>query len=177
MSPELVVVNLILLNGGKLTGRTRLQKQAYLAHCCGADLHELDFIYHYYGPYSFELADGCVDAEAEGRITMEERHGRYGTPFAVFKATGAQQPEGIGELSREDAQHVVENTNQVSNIALELAATAAFLQKQGIYDGRVMEELKLRKSRKATAENLKEARQLLDAIGLDALDEADSSGK
>ena len=140
MSPELVVVNLVLLNGGKLTGRTRLQKQAYLAHCCGADLHDLDFIYHYYGPYSFELADGSVDAAAEGWITMEERHGRYGTPFGVFKTTGAKQPTGIGKLSLKDAERVVENANQVSNIALELAATAAFLQRQGIYDGHVMEE-------------------------------------
>lgn len=170
MSPEMVVVNLILLNGGKLTGRTRLQKQAYLAHCCGADLHDLDFIYHYYGPYSFELADGCVDAAAEGLISIEERHGRYGTPFSIFEATGMQQPTGIGKLSWKDAKHVVESTNQVSNIALELAATAAFLQRQGIYDGRILEELKLRKSRKATAENLKEARQLLKALWLDALD-------
>ena len=170
MSPELVVVNLILLNGGKLTGRTRLQKQAYLAHCCGADLHELDFIYHYYGPYSFELADGCVDAEVEGLISMQERYGRYGTPFSVFEATRKQeQPTGIGKLSQKDARRVVESTNQVSNIALEPAATAAFLQEQGIYDGHVIEELKLRKSRKATAENLKEARKLLDALGLDAL--------
>ena len=172
MNPDEVVVNLILLNGGKLTGRTRLQKQAYLVHCCGADLHELDFIYHYYGPYSFELADGCVDAIAEGRITMEERQGRYGTPYSVFEATGTQQIGGIGNLSRKEAKRVVDNTNRASSIALELAATAAFLQRQGVYDGHVMEELKLRKSRKATAENLKEAQQLLGDLGLDALDEA-----
>lgn len=172
MSPETMVVNLILLNGGKLTGRTRLQKQAYLLHCCGADLNELDFIYHYYGPYSFELADGCVNAKAEGRVMTEERLGRYGTPYTVFEATGTQQPAGIGELSLKQSKEVVDRTNQASSIALELAATAAFLQRQGVYDGRVMDELKLRKSRKATAENLKEARQLLNALGLDALDEA-----
>ena len=172
MSPETMVVNLILLNGGKLTGRTRLQKQAYLLHCCGADLNELDFIYHYYGPYSFELADGCVNAKAEGLITMDEHHGQYGTPYTVFRATEPQQSAGIGELSPKQSKAVVDRTNQASSIALELAATAAFLQRQGVYEGRVMEELKLRKSRKATAENLKEARQLLKALGLDALDEA-----
>lgn len=175
MSPETIVVNLILLNGGKLTGRTRLQKQAYLLHCCGAELNELDFIYHYYGPYSFELADGCVNAKVEERITMEERHdqygGRYRTPYTVFEATGTQQPTGIGELSSRKSKAVVDRTNQASSIALELAATAAFLQRQGVYDGRVMEELKLRKSRKATAENLQEAQQLLEALGLDALGE------
>lgn len=172
MSPETMVVNLILLNGGKLTGRTRLQKQAYLLHCCGADLNELDFIYHYYGPYSFELADGCVNAKAEGLITMDERLGRYGTPYTVFEAAGTQRFAGIGALSLHKSRDVVDRTNQASSIALELAATAAFLQRQGVYDGRVMDELKLRKSRKATAENLKEARQLLKALGLDALDEA-----
>ena len=171
MNPETVVVNLISLNGGTLIGRTRLQKQAYLAHCCGADLHDLDFIYHYYGPYSFELADGCVDAEAEGSIKIEECNGRYGTKYTVFEATEVQQPAGIGKLSRDQAERVVDSTKKVSSIALELAATAAFFQKQGVYDGRIVEELKLRKSRKATAENLNEARQLLDDLGLDALDE------
>ena len=170
MSPELVVVNLILLNGGKLIGKTRLQKQAYVVDCCGAKLHELDFIYHYYGPYSFELADGCLDAKAKGLITMEERYGRYSAPYSVYKATGAGpgQPEGIGELSPEKSKCVVDRTNRASSVALELAATAAFLQRQGVYDGRVIEELRLRKSRKATEENLKEARQLLDTLGLDA---------
>ena len=169
MRPETVVVNLVLLNGGKLTGRTRLQKQAYLVHCCGANLDGLHFIYHHYGPYSFELADGCIDAAAEGRLTIKEHPGRYGTRYAVFEAIMAPSLEGIGELSPEDAKHVVDTTNQASNVALELAATAAFLQRQNVYDGRVLEELRLRKSHKATAENIRAARQLLDDLGLDAL--------
>ncbi len=171
MSPKMVVVNLILLNGGTLIGRTRLQKQAYLADCCGAELHELDFIYHYYGPYSFDLADGCVNAVAESLVTMEERYGQYRTPYTVFEAIRTPQSAGIGKLSPQQSKKVVDSTNQASSVALELAATAAFLQRQGVYNGRVMEELKLRKSLKATEENLKEARQLLEALGLDALDE------
>ncbi len=169
MNPETVVVNLVVLNGGELVGSTRLQKQAYLVHCCGAKLDELDFFYHHYGPYSFQLADGCIDAEAGGLITTKERLGRYGVRYTIFRATNARPSAGIGELSQAEASRVVDRTKRASSVALELSATAAFLQRQGIYGDHVVDELKLRKSRKATPENLDWARELLDDLGLDAL--------
>ncbi len=68
MNAEDIVVNLITMHGGELVGRTRLQKGAYLLHCCGANFG-LPFVYHHYGQYSFNLADGWVDAAcACGRI-------------------------------------------------------------------------------------------------------------
>lgn len=167
MNPETVVVNLVALNGGELVGSTRLQKQAYLAHCCGANLDELDFIYHHYGPYSFELADGCIEAKLGGLITTEELRGRYGVRYTIFR-THSRPSGGIGELPEAEASRVVGRTKQASSVALELAATAAFLQRQGIYGDHVADELKLRKSRKATPANLDEAHRLLDGLGLDA---------
>ena len=171
MNPETVAVNLVALNGGELVGSTRLQKQAYLVHCCGANLEELDFIYHHYGPYSFELADGCIEAQAEGWMTTEERPGRYGVRYTTYRMTNPPPLGGIGDLSKREAGHVVDCTNRVSSVALELAATAAFLQRQGIYND-VLSELKLRKSRKATDPNLEGARQLLDDLKVDALRDA-----
>lgn len=170
MNPETVVVNLVALNGGKLVGSTRLQKQVYLAHCYGAKLDELHFIYHHYGPYSFDLVDGCIDAEAEGQITTKERPGRYGVRYTTY-TTNLRPSGGIGELSEAEAGRVIHCTNRVSSVALELAATAAFLQRQKIYGDRVLGELRLRKSRKATPENLKGARWLLDKLAIDALRE------
>ena len=72
MKAEDIVVNLIALHGGELGGRTRMQKAAYLLHRCGAKF-DLPFVYHHYGPYSFDLAAGCTDAHAEGRIETEEK--------------------------------------------------------------------------------------------------------
>ena len=171
MNPEMVVVNLVALNGGELIGSTRLQKQAYLVHYCGANLDELDFVYHHYGPYSFDLADGCIDAEVAGWITTEEHPRRYGVRYTTYKVTN-RSPRGarrnIGDLAEADAKRVVDDTNRVSSVALELAATAAFLQRQGIYDD-VLSELKLRKSHKATHQNLERAQQLLEDLGVDAL--------
>lgn len=77
MNEEDVVVNLIALHGGRLVGRTRLQKGGYLLHRCGADL-DLDFIYHHYGPYTFDLAAGVTDASAQGRVEEERRVGFHG---------------------------------------------------------------------------------------------------
>ena len=83
MNPENIVVDLIAMNGGELIGRTRLQKGAYLLHRCGANF-DLRFVYHHYGPYSFDLAAGCLDARAEGWIEIEEKPGRYRVPYATF---------------------------------------------------------------------------------------------
>ena len=77
MKGKEIVVNLIALYGGELVGRTRLQKQAYLLHRCGGQF-QLNFVYHHYGPYSFDLADGLTDARVEGQIEIEEKPGRYG---------------------------------------------------------------------------------------------------
>ena len=65
MNSEDIVVSLISMHGDELVGRTRLQKQAYLLHRCGANF-DVSFVYHHYGPYSFDLVDGVTDARAEG---------------------------------------------------------------------------------------------------------------
>ena len=52
MNAEDIAAGLIALHENKeLSGRKRLQKEAYLLHRCGADF-DLPFTYHHYGPYS-----------------------------------------------------------------------------------------------------------------------------
>ena len=98
MNAEEIAVNLIKLSRGKLVGRTRLQKEAYLLDRCGAAFG-LAFTYHYYGPYSFELAYGWEDALAEGRIEIEERFGRYSIPYSIFKLKeSGGDPDNLGDL-------------------------------------------------------------------------------
>ena len=51
MNYPVAVTALVNLNGGRIVGKTRLQKTVYLLKECGIDLG-FDFDYHHYGPYS-----------------------------------------------------------------------------------------------------------------------------
>ena len=174
MNPEDIVAGLVALNGGDLVGRTRLQKQTYLLDRCGANFG-LRFTYHHYGPYSFELAGGCVDAEAEGWVRIEERAGRHGVPYAIFTSTGdGAPPNFLGELSAARVRSLLEEMRGVSDIVLELAATVVFLRDEWSYYGKgktgAVEETKARKSLKATEGRIGEALDLLGKLGLEAAD-------
>lgn len=171
MNPEDIVAGLVALNGGELVGRTRLQKQTYLLDRCGANFG-LRFTYHHYGPYSFELAGGCVDAEAEERIAINERVGGHGVPYAIFTSTGdGAPPDALGELPAARARALLEEMRRVSDIVLELAATIVFLRDEWSYYGKgktdAVEETKARKSLKATEGRIGEARGLLGRLGLE----------
>jgi len=171
MNPEDIVAGLVALNGGELVGRTRLQKQTYLLDRCGANFG-LRFTYHHYGPYSFELAGGCVDAEAEGQVGIEERDGRHGVPYAIFTSTGGKAPpNALGELPAGRARSLLEEMRGVSDIVLELAATIVFLRDEWSYYGKgktdAVEETKARKSLKATEGRIGEALDLLRTLGLE----------
>ena len=168
MNAEDIVVDLIALNGGVLVGRTRLQKGAYLLHRCGASF-DLPFVYHHYGPYSFGLAAGCLDARAEEWIEIEERPGRYGIPYAIFRIReGARPSRNLGALSADKARSLLEKMGRVSDIELELAATIVFLREEGGYRDGAVEETKARKPLKAAGKRLDNALALLDALGLGA---------
>ena len=168
MNAEEIVVRLVALHGGELVGRTRLQKQAYLLHRCGGNLG-LSFVYHHYGPYSFDLVDGLTDARAEGRVKIKERIGSYGVPYAIFKLTDERAPEHLGDLSSAEVRTLVKKMRGVSDIVLELAATIVFLREEAGYSGdQAIEETKARKPLKATEQRMERALALLSDLGLRA---------
>ena len=163
---EKVVVALISLCGNEIVGRTRFQKQAYLLDRCGADFG-FRFVYHHYGPYSFDLADGWIDASAEGRITINEYPGRYGILYSIFRTDeSVEPPSKIGKLSAEIARKQLEKMKGVSDIVLELAATIAFFRAEGYDEQRAVEETRLRKSIKAGNGRLEKAQLFLKELGL-----------
>ena len=168
MKAKEIAVNLIALYGGELVGRTRLQKQAYLLHRCGGEF-QLEFVYHHYGPYSFDLADGLTDARAEGQIEIREKPGRYGIRYAIFRLRkNIPQPHGLGKLTASDVLRLLEIMHdEVSDIVLEIAATIVFLRDEGSYGDQAVAETKLRKPLKATAQRLKSALSLLHQLDLD----------
>ncbi len=173
MNAEDIVVGLIALNGGELVGRTRLQKQAYLLDRCGANFG-LPYTYHHYGPYSFELAGGVDGARADGRIDIEEKRGRHGVPYAIFRCgEEAGRLERLGELPADEVRTLSEAMKGVSDIVLELAATIVFLRDEWDYYGKgevdAVEETKERKSLKATDERVARALALLRDLRLDSI--------
>jgi len=173
MNAEDIAAGLVALNDGELVGRTRLQKQAYLLHRCGANLG-LRFTYYYYGPYCFELAAGVNDARAEGWVDIEERTGRHGVPYAIFRSVAGSDsdpPDCLGELPADQARDLLRRMKPVSDVVLELAATIVFLRDQWRYFGKdkgrsPIEETKARKSLKATDERIEKALVLLRDLGL-----------
>src|SRR4051794_31385770 len=121
------VAEITALNGGTLTGKTRLQKTAYLLESKGVG-YGFDFAYHYYGPYSEELATAAEDAEALGLLSINEYVTAAGFPYAVFN-TGIEAPTGSDTMARR--ARILSALNAYDSITLELAATADFLAKNG----------------------------------------------
>jgi len=168
MNSEDIVVSLISMHGGELVGRTRLQKQAYLLDRCGGNLG-LSFVYHHYGPYSFDLVDGLTDACAEGRVDLEERLGRYGVPYAIFRLAGNESSDRLGELPAAKVRPLIGRMARASDIVLELAATIVFLREEAGYPGdQAIEETKARKPLKATDHRIDQALALLNDLDLRA---------
>ena len=166
---ENIAVDMIALHGGMLVGRARLQKGAYLLHRCGANF-DLPFVYRHYGPYSFDLAEGCIDAEMNKRIKIKEKRGRYGIRYAIFRlknkeATGRR--DRIGALPADKARLLLTRMDGVSDIVLELAAAVVFLRDDGGYPDTAVAETKARKPLKATDERLGKALSLVRDLGLD----------
>ena len=165
MNEEDAAVNLVALHNGRLVGRTRLQKEGYLLHRCGASF-DLEFVYHHYGPYSFELATGVKDACVCKRIEEEPHIGFHGIPYAIF--TTNEHPIPMGKLSVNKARELSARMDREPNVVLELAATIVFLRDDENYGGAAIRETKARKPLKATATYMKRARDLLKEMGLGA---------
>jgi uncharacterized protein len=158
MSQPDSVVALVKLNGGRIVGRTRLQKTVYLLESCGVDLG-FDFDYHHYGPYSEDLSIASSDAVALGLIEMQW-HNAYGNEYAVF--TTVAEPET--KLSRK-AGDALKILDQYDAVTLELAATVDFLERNG-YPETAWEEMSRRKASKITTHRVSSSRKLLKELAL-----------
>ena len=71
--------------GGKVVGKTRLQKMAYLLEMSGLGCG-FSFEYRHYGPFSEELANAVVIAQIADLITEEEHTAWWGGSYSIFKA-------------------------------------------------------------------------------------------
>jgi hypothetical protein len=146
------VANLVRDAGGKIVGRTRLQKIAYILEVAGLG-RGFRFRYQRFGPFSSEVAASARSATALGLISQVEKEASWGGSFSVF-STRDRTPHSHSK-ARVDLARLAAKADAIE---LELAATALFLRDQGFPDP--WEETARRKPDKARDGRLEKARGL-----------------
>lgn len=154
LSESKKVAAIIADAGGRVVGRTRLQKIAYLLTVTGME-SGLVFTYKHYGPYSEDLASAARIGDLLGDLQESEHAAAWGGTYSIFTA----QSPAIGNDSRRRFAEVAAESDAVE---LELAATAVFLAKEGYPDP--WQETARRKPEKADIERLARARELLRSL-------------
>lgn len=107
--------------GGRIVGRTRMQKIAFLFELSGLG-EGFRFEYKHYGPYSEELSDAVRSAAIFNLVEVQEHETSWGGWYSTYSALG----EKCAPLCQERAELATE-ASKIDAIALELAATAAYL--------------------------------------------------
>jgi uncharacterized protein len=145
--------------GGRIVGRTKLQKVAYLLELTGLGTG-FPFEYRHYGPYSEELAEATKLANAFGLILEDERRADWGGMYSIYSATNE-----AGERTRGTRAAFAEAAAQIGAVELELAATAAYLSS---VEGSLQpwDETKKLKPEKATPQRLHAAKKAYEKLRL-----------
>jgi uncharacterized protein YwgA len=155
MSDQVEVVrDVVAAAGGRLVGKTRLQKTVYILKAAGL-IDGFAYRYHYYGPYSEELSTATRDAVLDRAVDEREEVAQWGGSYSVFTTDYATN------FDPSFAQ-IVSKACGADPITLELAATAAFLKNDGVED--CWDETRKRKPQKATDERIAGAKALWEDI-------------
>lgn len=143
------VAAIVSAAGGRLVGRTRLQKLAYFLEQAGLG-SGFQFRYRHFGPYSEDIALATRDATLMGIVEEAENSAAWGGTYSVYTT---RLP------TMNDARHDFAKIAAAANaVELELAATAAFLSKEGHFDP--WNETARRKPDKSSAGRLEKAKEL-----------------
>jgi uncharacterized protein YwgA len=118
------VAQIIRDAGGRVVGRTRLQKIAYLLWASGLE-SGFSFSYRHYGPFSEDLAAAARDADLLGLIKEYEQQASWGGSYSIYETDASQHLTDVA-TRRALAMKAAES----DSVELELAATAVFLEKE-----------------------------------------------
>lgn len=137
---KLALVSLLFGVEGSITGRTKVQKVAYLANLCG--WRAFDFKFHHYGPYSDDLFSEMENLQKVGWLKEEVTGStRDGDPLYrySFAPEHARRRDSIVSkfqgLSPQNAKLVDRTKDFVDSLLgksaeeLEIMATLAFLRR------------------------------------------------
>jgi uncharacterized protein len=143
--------------GGRIVGRTRLQKIAYLLELVGLGTG-FRFEYRHYGPYSEELAEAIKFADAFGILKENERRADWGGMYSIYSTSKRTRERATGPRAT-----FAETAAQIGAVELELAATAAYLR---YVEGSAQpwEEIKRLKPEKATPHRLRAAKEAYENL-------------
>jgi len=147
--------------GGRLVGRTRLQKLAYLLEVSGLG-DGYSFEYRRFGPYSEELFNATRDACLLSLLDEAENPTPWGGTVSIYSVPAGPvlaEPDDEAHAARRNLAHVAARAD---SIELELAATALFLHQQG--ERRPWFETARRKPDKADGDRLARAIELYQRI-------------
>ncbi|TNB48340.1 hypothetical protein FF124_08385 [Martelella lutilitoris] len=150
------VINIIQDAGGKIVGRTRLQKIAYLLTATGLD-GNFSFSYKHYGPFSETLASSAEIGALVGKLNEVQKQTSWGGTYSIYTAD-----ENAQEKDHSARSMLASIASDSNSIELELAATAVFLAYEGYEDA--WEETAQRKPEKASPEHLENAKTLLKKL-------------
>jgi hypothetical protein len=163
-TPIDTIVQVIALNGGQVVGKTRLQKMFYLLDASGLE-SGFDYEYHYFGPFSAELAQWSDFAIVSGRILYDEKPGYHEVPYGVFTTTEPKLAR-VGAMSAAEVECQLHTMAEFSALELEVGATLVFLRRSGLPGDQAEKELVARKPTKATAIRIKRAHELINRLGI-----------
>ena len=150
------VVQIVSDAGGRVVGRTKLQKIAYLLEATGLG-DGFSFEYRHYGPYSDELSLAARSAKLLGVLEEEECTTNWGGFYSVYTAS-------VGASGNSARSQLAKVAVSADAIELELAATAAFLAREGNIDP--WGETARRKPEKATDVRVAGAKKLYERLEL-----------
>ncbi|MES5044068.1 hypothetical protein ABVB72_02160 [Rhizobium nepotum] len=152
----------------KIIGRIRVQKVFYLLEKLGLN-SGIRFSYYHYGPYSETLANEIDFAQLlDGRLCETIAETQFGASYSVFDLEPPKNgapTDRVGDIPMATAKKYIKSMKSTTSVVIELAATIQWLRhEEKVHDWK--NELKKRKSAKASEENIREALRLLDELGL-----------
>lgn len=152
------VTNIIHDAGGRIVGRTRLQKIAYLLAATGLD-DSFRFSYKHYGPFSGELASSAKFGALFGNLQEDLDDTAWGGTYSTYSIAE------VSNLDPTNPRHALASlAARADSIELELAATSVFLALEGYSNP--WEETSQRKPEKATPTRLANAKSLLAKLAM-----------
>ncbi len=168
--------------GGKIQGKTKLQKTVYFLGIITGELENLGYGPHFYGPYSAEVADAVGQLHALGFLDSNTNQtGLRGS--SGFEATrydftltdaGRDVASNKAESHRKffgklrDAVKVLKDAGKVDYMKMSIAAKAYFMlgQKQGHATTEELSELAQRFGWEVSKEQITEAAEYLKKLNL-----------
>lgn len=163
IEPEDHVAEIIAAAGGELVSRIRLQKIAYLLDQVAGQSH-FDYVYYHYGPFSRDLENAVLDAQAFDLIEVKEKHrASDGAAYSIFSLK--KNLDEFKVLADRGLRDLTKRLAAENVTVLELAATAHWLATyEHIQDWET--EIRRRKGSKNDGGRLENAKELLRQLSL-----------